>query len=97
VSPWLSWALILAAVPVVYWLSVWVVGWLMGPGDGPCDRDPAAAGSMARHPSRLPKADDVWGLCQCRKYAFCHAEPRWFDAAGVRHAPDLCQPLREVA
>jgi hypothetical protein len=93
VNPWLSWALILAAVPVVYWLSVLVVGWLMRPGPD----DPRAAAARARHPSRLSPVDELWGLCQCRKYAFCHDEPRHFDAAGVRHAPDLCQPLREVA
>jgi hypothetical protein len=89
VNPWLSWALILAAVPVVYWISSWVVAWLMGPGD-----DPRAAEAMSRHPSRLPKVER---LCACRAYAFCHDEPRHFDAGGVRHEPERCQPLREVA
>jgi hypothetical protein len=90
VSPWLSWALILAAVPVVYWAAVFVVDRLMRPGPD----DPRADGSRSRHPSAEPRVDR---LCQCRAYAFCHDEPRHFDAAGVRHAPDLCQPLREVA
>jgi hypothetical protein len=93
VSPWLSWVLILAGAGCVWWAAAWLVAFLMRPGP----EDPRAAAAMRRHPSRLPKADDVWGLCQCRAYAFCHEEPRHFDAAGVRHAPDLCQPLREVA
>jgi hypothetical protein len=90
VSPALSWAAILAGAAVLWWLGATLVAWLMRPGP----EDPRAAQAKARHPSQLPKAER---LCQCRAYAFCHAEPRWFDAAGVRHAPDLCQPLREVA
>jgi hypothetical protein len=80
-----SWVLILAGSAVIWWAAVRLVAWLMRPGPDE---------ALSRHPSRLPKVER---LCACRAYAFCHAEPRWFDAAGVRHAPDLCQPLREVA
>jgi hypothetical protein len=82
-----TWALILFGAGVLWWLGATLVAWLMRPG-------PADPTAVARHPSRLPKVER---LCACRAYAFCHDEPRWFDAAGVRHEPGRCQPLREVA
>jgi hypothetical protein len=85
-----TWALILFGAGIVWWLGAWLVGWLMDHGD----EDPRAAEVMSRHPSRLPKVER---LCACRAYAFCHDEPRHFDADGVRHEPGRCQPLREVA
>jgi hypothetical protein len=85
-----SWVLILAGSAVIWWAAVRLVAWLMRPGPD----DPRAAQAVARHPSRLPKVER---LCACRAYAFCHDEPRHFDAGGVRHEPERCQPLREVA
>jgi hypothetical protein len=85
-GPLLSWPLILAGSAVVWWLAVRLVAWLMGPGG-----DPRAAGPAALQDLRADR------LCACRAYAFCHDEPRWFDAAGVRHEPGRCQPLRKAA